>query len=75
MVSVVVSTSDYNQPLNNANKTFMGVKRLKNLALEIFKTFNHLNPKYMTEIFHKTITLTHGPLDIKVNQNNTTKKA
>ena len=75
MVSVVLSTSDYNQPLNNANKTFMGVKRLKNLALEIFKTFNHLNPKYMTEIFHKTITLTHRPLDIKVNQNNTTKKA
>ena len=51
----------------------MEVKRLRNLALEMFKTLNHLNPEYMKEIFHKTTNLTYRPLDIKVNQNNTTK--
>ena len=43
------------------------------LALEIFKTVNNLNPYYMKEIFSKTTNLTHRPLDINFNQNNTTK--
>ena len=51
----------------------MKVKRLRNLALKIFKTLNHLNLKYMTEYFYKTPNLTHRPFNIKVNQNNTTK--
>ena len=29
----------------------MEVKRLRSLAIEIYKTLNHLNPKYMFEIF------------------------
>ena len=48
-------------------------KRLRNLAPEIFKTLNHLNPEYMKEIFLKTTNLTHRPLDIKVDQDNITK--
>ena len=48
-------------------------KCLRNLAPEIFKTLNHLNPEYMKEIFHKTTNLTHRPLDIKVDQDNITK--
>ena len=51
----------------------MEVKRLRKLALEIFKTLNHLNPKYMREIVHKTANLKHRPFDVKANQNNTTK--
>ena len=51
----------------------MEVKRLRKLALEIFKTLNNLNPEYMKEIFYKTTNLTHSPFDINVNQNNTTK--
>ena len=51
----------------------MEVKRLKNLALEILKTLNHLNPEYMKEIFRKATNLIQRPTDIKVNQNNTTK--
>ena len=52
----------------------MEVKRLTNLALEIFKTLNYLNPEYMKEIFYyKTTNLTHGAFNIKVKQNNTTK--
>ena len=51
----------------------MEVKRLGNLALEIFKTLNQLNPEYLKEIFHKTTNLTHRPFNIKVTQNNTNK--
>ena len=51
----------------------MEVKRLRNPALEIFKTFNPMNPEYMTELFYKTTNLTHRPVNINVNQNNTTK--
>ena len=50
----------------------MEVKCLRNLAREIFKTFNNLNPEYMEEIFYKTTNLTHRPFNIKINQNNTT---
>ena len=51
----------------------MEIKRLRCLALEIFKTVNNLNPYYMKEIFSKTINLTHRPLDINFNQNYTIK--
>ena len=67
------STINYNQLLNKYSKAFMEVKHLRNLALEIFKTLNHLNPKYVKEIFYETTNLTHRPFNIKVNQNNTTK--
>ena len=66
-------TSDYNQLLNKSTKASMGVKRLRNLALEIFKALNHLSPEYMKEIFYKTTNLTRRPSNIKVNQDNTTK--
>lgn len=65
--------SDYTELLKISGKATMEVKRLRNLALEIFKTLNNLNPDYMKEIFSKTTNLTHRPLDIKINQNNTTK--
>ena len=67
------STSDYHQLLNKSSKASMEVKRLRKLALEIFKTLNNLNPEYMKEIFYKTTNLTHRPFNIKVNQNHTTK--
>ena len=53
----------------------MEVKRLRNLALEIFKILNHLNSEYMKETFYKTANLTHRRFDIKVNQNNMAIKA
>ena len=67
------STSGFNQLLNKSSKASMEVKRLRNLALEIFQTLNHLNPKYILEIFHETTNFTHRPFNIKVDQNNTTK--
>ena len=52
-------TTDYNQLLNKSSKVFTEVKRLRNLALEIFKTLNHMNPDYTKDIFHKTADLTN----------------
>ena len=49
----------------------MEIKRC--FTLEIFKTVNKVNPYYMKKIFSKTTNLTHRPLDINFNQNNTTK--
>ena len=59
------STSDNNQLLNKSSKASMEVKRLRNLALEIFKTMNHQNPEYMKEFFFKTTNLTLRPFNIK----------
>ena len=69
------STGDCKQLLGKSSKASMEVKRLRNLALEIFKTLNHLNSEYMKEIFYKTANLTHRRFDIKVNQNNMAIKA
>ena len=41
------STSDYNQLLNKPSKASMEVKHLRKLALEIFGTYNNVNPEYM----------------------------
>ena len=51
----------------------MEMKLLRCIALEIFKTVNKLNPYYMKESFSKTTNLTHRPLGINFNQNNTIK--
>ena len=51
----------------------MEITHLRCLALEIFKPVNNLNPYYIKKIFSKTKNLTHRPLDINFNQNNTTK--
>ena len=65
--------SDHSELLQKLGKATIEMKRLRCLALEIFKTVNSLNPYYMKEIFSKTTNLTHRPLDINFNQNNTTK--
>ena len=65
--------SGYAELLKKSGKATMEIKRLRCLALEIFKTVNNLNPYYMKKIFSKTANLAHRPLDINFNQNNTTK--
>ena len=42
--------SDYAELLKKLGKATMEIKRLRCLALEIFKTVNNLNPYYMKEI-------------------------
>ena len=56
-----------------SGKATMEIIRLQCIALEIFKTVINPHPYYMKEIFSKTTNLTHRPLDINFNQNNTTK--
>ena len=51
----------------------MKIKRLRCLALEIFKTLNNMNPYYMKQIFSQTTNLTHRRLEMNINQNNTSK--
>ena len=45
--------SDYNNLLNIANRTSMSITRHRQLAIEIFKTLNNMNPSYMKNIFMK----------------------
>ena len=45
----------------------MEARRLRNLALEIFKSLNHLNPENMKKNEYKTKNLTHRPFYISVN--------
>ena len=47
----------------------MEVKRLRTLALEVFKTLNNINPEYMKEVFYKTVFSTHRTLNLEVNEN------
>ena len=51
----------------------MEVKRLRILALDVFKTINNMNPEYMKEIFHKTALTKRRPLNLGVTENHTTK--
>ncbi len=43
--------SDYEHLLSLANKPTIEVRKLRFLAIEIFKTINELNPSFMTKIF------------------------
>ena len=43
--------SDYEHLLVRANKPTIEVRKLRNLATEIFKTLNELNPIFMKDIF------------------------
>ena len=56
------STSDYNQLVNKSSKASMEVKRFRNIALEIFKTLNHLNLNTSKKFFIKLQILHIDPL-------------
>ena len=43
--------SDYETFLRSNNKPIMEIRRLKTLAVEIFKTLNEINLPYMKNIF------------------------
>ena len=43
--------SDYAHLLKISNRPSIEIKHFRNLALEIFKTLNDLNPPFMKEIF------------------------
>ena len=43
--------SDYKTLLKISGTSTMQIKRIKQLAIEIFKTVNNLNPDFMKNIF------------------------
>ena len=45
------NTSDYQTLLEKSEKTSIEIKRLRNLATEIIKTVNKLNPSFIKNIF------------------------
>ena len=46
----------------------MKVKRLRTLALEVFKTLTNMNSEYIKEMSHMTVFSTHRPLNLEVNE-------
>ena len=66
-------SSSYENLLKKSGKPSMEVRRLRILALEIFKTLKSLNPEFMKEIFHPSPYLTHKKNNILVQSRNTAK--
>ena len=44
--------SDYKTLLDQSGKKSMKIRRIKTLAIEIFKTVNELNPNFMKNYFY-----------------------
>ena len=61
-----VYSSDYQTLLKLSQKPSMEIKRLRNLALEMFKMINDLNPKFMKSIFSVKLNARVRPNDILV---------
>ena len=49
--------SDHKTFLDRSGKETMGIRRIKTLAIEMFKTVNKLNPNSMKTILHLKQTL------------------
>ena len=49
------STSNHESLLNKSSRCTMEVRRLRVLALEIFRSVNKLNPVYMQSLFEKNV--------------------
>ena len=63
--------SDYKDLLEITKTSTMEIKRLRTLALEVFKTINNLNPDFMKDIFYLSPYQTHKKYDIFVRSRNT----
>ena len=66
-------TSNYEELLHKTGKTTMEIKRLRTLAIGIFKTLNNLNPSFMREIFYRSPYATHKDLNLFVERHNTVR--
>ena len=65
--------SDYEFLLEKTENPTMEIRRLRSLALEVFKTLNDLNPNFMKEIFYYLPHSTHRKHDIFVHSRKTAK--
>ena len=75
--SLQLLTNDYNSEykvlLDSTKSPTMEIKRLRTLAIEIFKTLNNLNPIFLRDIFYFSPYKTHKKYDIFVHKRNTSK--
>lgn len=51
--------SNYDASLHKSGKSIMEVKRLRSLAIELFKTLNNQNHSFMKEIFYRYPYVSH----------------
>ena len=65
-------SSDYQTLLKLSQNPAMEIKRLKDLALEIFKTMNDLNPSFMKNIFSAKLNARVRPKGILVKARKST---
>ena len=65
-------SSDYESLLQRANKPTMEIKRLRTLALEVFKTINNLNPSFMKDLFRQHSLSARRSNNLYVTKMNTT---
>ena len=63
--------SDYKDLLEITKTSTMEIKRLRTLAIEVFKTVNNLNPDFMKDIFYLSPYQIHKKYDIFVHSRNT----
>ena len=63
-------TSNYETLLNKSSKCTMEVRRLRLLALEVFRFVNKLNPVYMQSLLEKNVNSKRYKDDLKVPMRN-----
>ena len=61
---------DYRTLLKLSQKPSMEIKRFRNLALEIFRTINDLNPSFMESTFSAKLNAIVRPNDILIKAEN-----
>ena len=68
-----LTLNDYKTLLDKSGKEYMKIRKIKRLAIEIFKTVNELNPNFMKTIFTSKTNSRSRPIDLLVKNRNTEK--
>ena len=63
--------SDYETLLKKSNKCTMTIRRLRSVALEVFRTINDLNPSYLRNLFVKNSDSKRHYKNLKIPSRNT----
>ena len=66
-------TSNYEELLQKSGNTTMEIRRLRTLAIEIFKTLNNINPSFMKDIFYQSPYASHKEHNLFVQRHNTVR--
>ena len=62
--------SDYNTPLKKSEKCSMEDRRLRMMALQIFKSLHNLNPSFMKKLFNKRNNINRRKTDLIIHVQN-----